>query len=233
MGFSNWQAYAFREISFKLSNHSGEFTMNNMSSKKSIISLALGSAFAATLGTASVASAADNPFAAQSLQKGFMVADSHYDDKGGYGDAGAGYGDRKDAYGDKKDTYGGDKKYGEGRCGMSMADTDNDGRVSREEHARHAEMMFNKADTNRDGYIDKDEASAMRKKYRGHGHGSRSGDQYRGSGDQYRGSGDQYRGSGDQYRGDRDGGVDVHRYREYGAGEAVPRDLPHMRPMGE
>jgi hypothetical protein len=25
----------------------------------------------------------------------------------------------------------------------------------------------------------------------------------------------------------------VHRYREYGAGETVPRDLPHMRPMGE
>ena len=222
--------------------------MNNMPSKKSIISLALGSAFAATLGTASVASAADNPFAAQSLQKGFMVADSHYDDKGGYGgDTGGGYGDRKDGYGDKKDgyggdtgggygdrkdgyggdkkdTYGGDKKYGEGRCGMSMADTDNDGRVSREEHARHAEKMFDKADTNRDGYIDKDEASAMRKKYRGHGHGSRSGDQYRGSGDQSR---------GDQYRGDRDSGVDVHRYREYGAGETVPRDLPHMRPMGE
>jgi uncharacterized low-complexity protein len=211
MGFSNWQAYAFRETSFKLSNHSGEYTMNNMPSKKSIISLALGSAFAATLGTASVASAADNPFAAQSLQKGFMVAGSHYDDKGGYGDTGGGYGDKKDAYGDKK--------YGEGRCGMSMADTDNDGRVSREEHARHAEKMFDKADTNRDGYIDKDEASAMRKKYRGHGHGSRSGDQYRGS--------------GDQYRGDRDGGADVHRYREYGAGETVPRDLPHMRPMGE
>ena len=195
--------------------------MNNMPSKKSLISLALGSAFAATLGTASVASADDNPFAAQPLQKGFMVAGSNYDDKSGYGDTGGGYGDRKDAYGDKK--------YGEGRCGMSMADTDNDGRVSREEHARHAEKMFDKADTNRDGYIDKDEASAMRKKYRGHGHGSRSGDQYRGSGDQYRG--DQYR--GDQYRGDRDGGVDVHRYREYGAGETVPRDLPHMRPMGE
>ena len=196
--------------------------MNNMPSKKSIISLALGSAFAATLGTASVASAADNPFAAQSLQKGFIVADN-YDDKGGYGDTGSGYGDRKDTYGGDKN-YGGDKKYGEGRCGMSMADTDNDGRVSREEHARHAEKMFDKADTNRDGYIDKDEASAMRKKYRGHGHGSRSGDQYGGSGDQYR---------GDQYRGDRDGGVDVHRYREYGAGEKVPRDLPHMRPMGE
>ena len=181
--------------------------MNSMPSKKSIISLALGSAFAATLGTASVASAADNPFAAQSLQKGFMVA-GHDDDKGGYGDSG-GYGDKKDAYGDKK--------YGEGRCGMSMADTDNDGRVSRDEHARHAEKMFDKMDANRDGYIDKDEASAMRKKYRGHGQGQGYGDK------------NQYS-SGDQYR---DGGADVHRYREYGAGEKVPRDLEHMRPMGE
>ena len=182
--------------------------MNNMPSKKSIISLALGSAFAATLGTASVASAADNPFAAKSLEKGYMVAGSHYGDKDG------GYGDKKDGYGDKK--------YGEGRCGMSMADTDNDGKVSRDEHARHAEKMFDKMDTNKDGYIDKDEASEMKKKYRsghgqGHGHGYRSGDQY---------------GPGDKY-GDRDGGADVHRYREYGAGEKVPRDLPHMRQMGE
>ena len=42
--------------------------MNNMPSKKSIISLAIGSAVAATLGTVSVASAAENPFAAQSLE---------------------------------------------------------------------------------------------------------------------------------------------------------------------
>ena len=73
-----------------------------------------------------------------------MVADSH-----DYGE--------KDAYGSKKP---------EGRCGMSMADTiDGDGRVSREEHARHADKMFDMMDKNKDGYIDKDEAAAMRKKH--------------------------------------------------------------------
>ena len=41
-----------------------------MSSKKSIISLAVGSAFAATLGAAPIDSAAVNPFAIQSLDRG-------------------------------------------------------------------------------------------------------------------------------------------------------------------
>jgi len=78
-----------------------------------------------------------------------MVADSH--DYSG-----------KDASGSKKP---------EGRCGMAMADTDGDGRVSREEHARHADKMFDMMDKNKDGYIDKDEAAAMRKKHgQGHGH---------------------------------------------------------------
>jgi hypothetical protein len=192
--------------------------MNNMPSKKSVISLALGSAFAVTLGTASVASAAENPFAAQSLEKGYMVADSHryHDDKGGYEPSRDGYGEKRDGYGERR----GDKKYGEGRCGMSMADTDNDGRVSRDEHARHAETMFERMDTNRDGYIDKDEAGEMKKKYR-HDHGRRDRDSRYGDRD------GRY---GDR---DRDGGVDIHRYREEGAGERYDRDLPHMKPMGQ
>ena len=161
--------------------------MNSMPSKKSIISLALGSALAATLGTASIASAAESPFAMQSLNKGYMVAGSH-------------------DYGDKKDGYG-DKKRGEGRCGMSMADTDNDGRVSRDEHARHAETMFDRMDTNKDGYIDKDEASAMKKK---HGHHSRK------SGDKYGSSGS----SGSDYN--------------YGSGmDWTNPNLEHMKTMGE
>jgi uncharacterized membrane protein len=177
---------AFPEVSLNEAKHLGEDIMN-MPSKKSIISLAIGSAVAATLGTASIASAGENPFAAQSLEKGYMVAESQK----------------------------GDKKYGEGRCGMSMADTDNDGRVSRDEHARHAETMFDKMDANRDGYIDKDEANKMKRKHgHGHGHGHRS----------------KY-GSGD--RGYDDDGVSIKRDREYGAGEQVDRDLPHMRPMGQ
>lgn len=171
--------------------------MNNMPNKKSVIALAVGSAFVATLGTASVASAADNPFSAQSLDKGYKIAMSHEDDKGGYGE----------------------KKYGEGRCGMSMADTNNDGRVSREEHARHADMMFDRMDTNKDGYIDKDEASAMKRKRQGHGHGH---------GDSYRSDR-----SDRKYESGESGGVDVHRDREYGAGQSYDRDLPHMKPMGD
>ena len=125
--------------------------MNNLPSKKSIMSLALGSAFAVALGAAPIASASESPFAVQSLGKGYMVAESHYGQK----------------------TDDGNKKSGEGRCGMAMADTDKDGRVSREEHARHCDMMFDKMDANKDGYIDKDEASKMRKK---HSHGHKSGD---------------------------------------------------------
>jgi hypothetical protein len=217
----NWLVPAFSEVSLNEAKHLGEDIMN-MPSKKSIISLAIGSAVAATLGTASIASAGENPFAAQSLEKGYMVAESHDKDpygdkKDGYGDKKDGYGDKKDGYGDRKDGYGdrkGDKKYGEGRCGMSMADTDNDGRVSKDEHARHAEVMFERMDTNKDGYIDKDEASKMKKRH-GHGHG-------------HHGSRDKY-GSGDRsYSSDSDG-----RNREYGAGEEVNRDLPHMRPMGQ
>ena len=164
--------------------------MNNMPSKKSLMSLALGSAFAATLGTASIASAADSPFTAQSLNKGYMVADA-----GGYGDKG---------YGDK-----GYDKSCEGRCGMSMADTDKDGRVSRAEHARHCDMMFDKMDTNKDDYIDKDEAANWRKMQHRchHGSGDRSG---------YSG---QWSDSGG-------------RYTHYGE-RAGDHYLPHMKPMGE
>src|SRR5215469_13587474 len=103
--------------------------MKNIPCKKSAVSLAVGSAFVAALGSAPIASAVESPFVAQSLSKGFMVADAH-----GYG----GYG-----------------KSGEGRCGLSMADTDKDGRVSAAEHAKHCQVMFDKMDTNQDGFIDK------------------------------------------------------------------------------
>ncbi|MDN5936475.1 MAG: hypothetical protein L0H75_09935 [Nitrosospira sp.] len=79
--------------------------MNSVPSRKSILSLALGSAFAAMLGTAPVASAVESPFTTQSLNKGYMVAEAHY-------------GDKKEGYGEKKEGYGGmkhqDKKGGYG-----------------------------------------------------------------------------------------------------------------------
>jgi hypothetical protein len=214
--------------------------MNKMPSKKTFISLALGSAFAAgTLATLPIASAAENPFAMQSLSKGYLVAQGYGDNKG-YDDKGYGekkdYGKRgegrcgmsmadtdndgrvskdentrhcekmfgmmdanNDGYIDKDEAKktGYDRKHGEGRCGMSMADTDNDGRVSKQEHAAHCDMMFSKMDANNDGYIDKDEAKKMRRKHHGHGH--RHGD-----------------GSG-----------------RSGYGEPDYRKLPHMKPMGE
>lgn len=129
--------------------------MNNIPSKKSLISLVLGSALAAVLGAAPIASAANNLLTTQSHQKSFMVAaDSH---------------SSKDS--NSMDAHS-DKKHGENHCGMFiMADTDKDGRVSKEEHARHAEMMFDQVDINKDGYIDKNETSEMMKKCQSHGHG--------------------------------------------------------------
>jgi uncharacterized low-complexity protein len=210
--------------------------MNNMPSKKSIISLALGSAFAATLGTATIASAGESPFTMQSLNKGYMVADAHgYGQKRGEGHCGMSMADtdndgrvsreentrhcetmfgkmdaNNDGYIDKDEAgrTGFDRKRGEGRCGMSMADADNDGRVSKEEHARHCDLMFSKMDANNDGYVDKDEANKMRKKH-GHGHGHGHGHKY--------GSSDQSGYSSDS---------------DYGT-RASDRQLQHMKPMGE
>ncbi|MDN5753307.1 MAG: hypothetical protein L0H15_08500 [Nitrosospira sp.] len=196
--------------------------MNNMPSKKSIISLALGSVFAATLGTVPVASAGESPFTTQALTKGYMVAESHY-------------GEKKEGYGGMKDQ---DRKYGEGRCGMSMADTDKDGRVSKEEHARHSQMMFEKMDANKDGYIDKDEANMIRKKH-GYGHGQRSGER---SGERYGSkSGDRdYHDYHDRHGYNERSGKPGYEQRagigdehyQYGT-RATDRYLQHMKPMGE
>jgi uncharacterized low-complexity protein len=180
------------------------------------MSLALGSAFAATLGATSAVSAGDNPFAAQSLDKGYMLAQGY---------------EKSDDYGSKRDDYGEKKGYGksgEGRCGMSMADTDKDGRVSRDEHARHCDMMFDKMDTNKDGYIDKDEAAKMRKMH-GHRHG------HRGYGERSSDSGDRsgYGEDRSGYGGDRSGyGKPLRGYSEYGE-RAGDYQLPHMKPMGD
>jgi EF hand len=172
--------------------------MKNMPGKKTVVSLALGSAFAVALGAAPIASAGENPFAAQSVTKGFMLADANGD---------RGYGDRG---------YG---KSGEGRCGMSMADTDNDGRVSADEHARHCQVMFEKMDTNKDGFIDKDEAAKMRKM---HGHGPRGG--YGSRERSGYSSSDQSSQSG--YAKESMSG-----YGEYGT-RTGDRELQHMKPMG-
>jgi uncharacterized low-complexity protein len=56
-----------------------------MASKKTVLTLALGSAIAATL-AAAPASAADNPFGSESLGKGYMVADNHKGKEGKCGE---------------------------------------------------------------------------------------------------------------------------------------------------
>lgn len=103
-----------------------------MSSKNTVVSVAVGTAFVATLGAASVAFAAENPFALQSLDKGYMVADHH----------------------EAKPTA-----MHEGKCGMAMGDANKDGKVTQEEFNAHHAAMFTKMDTNKDGAIDKTEMS--------------------------------------------------------------------------
>ena len=77
------------------------------------IAAVLGTTFAVTLGAASVANAAENPFAAEEFASGYMVADSHGEgkcggEKGGEGKCG------EDKGGEDK---GGEGKCGEGKCG--------------------------------------------------------------------------------------------------------------------
>jgi uncharacterized low-complexity protein len=110
-----------------------------MTSKKTLISAAVGTAFAATLGAAPIASAAENPFAMQSLDQGYMLAQA----------------------GKMGDGKCGGMKAGDGKCGMSMADDNKDGKVSKEEADKMHASMFANMDANKDGFIDKDEMGKM------------------------------------------------------------------------
>ncbi|GAB1721050.1 MAG: hypothetical protein NTAFB09_27810 [Nitrosospira sp.] len=116
-----------------------------MRNKRTAISLAVGSAFAATLGIAPVVSAAENTpenlFAARTLDKGYVLA----------------YADRVDP---NKYGGGGAPKTSEGRCGMSMVDANKDGKVTKQEFLKHHEAIFDRMDTNKDGAVDQPEADA-------------------------------------------------------------------------
>jgi hypothetical protein len=86
--------------------------------------------------------------------------------------------------------------------------------------------MFDKMDTNKDGYIDKDEAAKMRKMH-GHRHG------HRGYGERSGYGGDRSAYGGDSgYGGERSYGKSMRGYSEYGE-RAGDRQLPHMKPMGD
>jgi uncharacterized low-complexity protein len=121
-------------------------------SKKTLIATAVGTAFVSSLAVAPVASAAGNPFGLSSLASGYQVADNTPAKpmEGRCGGMKAGEGKC------------GGVKAGEGKCGMSMADTNKDGKISKEEAAKHQEVMFNLMDTNKDGFIDQTEMGKMR-----------------------------------------------------------------------
>ena len=76
-----------------------------MVSKKSALSLAIGSAFAATIAAAPIANAADNPFQMNPLKSGYQVA-------------GVAKGEENKCGGDKgTEAKCGEDKDGEAKCG--------------------------------------------------------------------------------------------------------------------
>lgn len=78
-----------------------------MDSKKTVLHLALGSAFAASALLSPLASAAENPFASTEMKGAYQLADNH--EKGKDGACG---GEKK-----AEGKCGGDKKKAEGKCG--------------------------------------------------------------------------------------------------------------------
>jgi uncharacterized low-complexity protein len=114
-------------------------------SKKTLIAAAVGTAFVAGMTAAPLASAADNPFAMQSLDRGYMVtqAGKTAEGKCGQGKCGA------------------MNKATENKCGAAMMDADNDGNVSKDEFIKAHEAMFANMDANADGLIDKTEMGKL------------------------------------------------------------------------
>ena len=79
-----------------------------MASKKTV-SLVIGSAFAASIAAAPIASAADNPFEMDSLKNGYQVASGEKAEEGKCGEGKCG--------GASDDEKGGEAKCGEAKCG--------------------------------------------------------------------------------------------------------------------
>jgi uncharacterized low-complexity protein len=92
-----------------------------MSKKSSALTLAVGSAFAASLLSVQPAAAGDNPFELETLKTGYQVAAADKDKEGKCGEGKCGGDKKKEGAcggGKKKDgACGGDKKDKEGACG--------------------------------------------------------------------------------------------------------------------
>ena len=96
-----------------------------MAIKKSALTLALGTAFVATLSASPVVNAAGNPFAMQTLDKGYMVADAEMKAKDGKC-GGATAADMKAKEGKCGDAKAATSKAKDGKCGdMSEKSKDN------------------------------------------------------------------------------------------------------------
>lgn len=88
-----------------------------MAKKQTLMSVAVGAAFAAGL-AAPVAYAAENPFAMQSLERGYQVADAHKHGEGKCGAEGkCGHSKTKDGKCGEGKCGSHEKKAGEGKCG--------------------------------------------------------------------------------------------------------------------
>jgi uncharacterized low-complexity protein len=85
-----------------------------MASKKTVLSLAVGSAFAASIAAAPIANAAENPFQMDSLKSGYQVAGVAKGEENKCGESKCG----ESKCGGATDTDKGDEaKCGEGKCG--------------------------------------------------------------------------------------------------------------------
>jgi uncharacterized low-complexity protein len=124
---------------------------------KTLTALTLSSSVA--FGAFASAAPADNPFSAKPLEGGYQLAQADKAKEAGCG-AGKTMGGTCGGMKAGEGMCGG-MKAGSGMCGMSMADANQDGKVSRAEADAHHAAMFKQMDTNKDGFIDTDEMMKM------------------------------------------------------------------------
>lgn len=116
---------------------------------KTSLKLALGTTIAAGIALGAAQALADNPFSAKTLDSGYMQLAENK--AGGEMKCGAGM-------------CGGNAKKGAAKADASdtcPADTDKDGKVTKEEYLKHHESMFDAADANKDGSLDKTEQETL------------------------------------------------------------------------